>query len=264
MTWLANYLLEHNPNKPRIVMPEHLQLSSADGCADDDDDFAPYIAAEAAAEAELNAAATRIQSTVRGRQTRAATAQRRAAAAAAREAAREAAALAPGCVEAAPCKSRVPPVADPLPERVAAPLAAEVTLAMIKPDAVAAGCADQICAEIEAAGFTILHRNQRRMDQAAVVQFYGEHVGKPFFPTLARFMTSGPVWALALRKEGAIGAWRSLMGPTNSTRAADEAPQSLRARFGTGEKFQGAGGQGLGGSGCDEFGDCPSPAHLSP
>lgn len=32
---------------------------------------------------------------------------------------------------------------------------------------------------------------------------------------------------------GAIASWRALIGPTNSDKARADAPQSLRARFGT-------------------------------
>ena len=65
------------------------------------------------------------------------------------------------------------------------------------------------------------------------MQFYGEHEGKPFFETLIGFMTSGHVTALCLSKEDAIKGWRALMGPTNSLKAREEAPTSLRALFGT-------------------------------
>jgi hypothetical protein len=39
------------------------------------------------------------------------------------------------------------------------------------------------------------------------VQFYKEHIGRPFFEGLVGFMTSGPAIALALRKENAIKDW---------------------------------------------------------
>lgn len=55
-------------------------------------------------------------------------------------------------------------------------------------------------------------------------QFYGEHAGKPFFPGLVSFMTSGPIWALVLERPGAIYEWRALMGPTNTLVARKEAP----------------------------------------
>jgi nucleoside-diphosphate kinase len=41
------------------------------------------------------------------------------------------------------------------------------------------------------------------------------------------------VIALALERENAIKGWRDLQGPTNSIKAVEEAPNSLRARFGT-------------------------------
>jgi len=63
--------------------------------------------------------------------------------------------------------------------------------------------------------------------------FYGEHKGRPFFAGLVEFMTSGPIWALVLTKPGAIKAWRALMGPTSTEKAKAEAPDTLRALFGT-------------------------------
>ena len=46
-------------------------------------------------------------------------------------------------------------------------------------------------------------------------------------------MTSGPVIALCLAKVDAIKGWRELMGPTDSNKARESAPKSLRALFGT-------------------------------
>ena len=56
-------------------------------------------------------------------------------------------------------------------------------------------------------------------------EFYGEHKGKPFFPNLVNFMTSGPIWALVLAKPGAILAWREFMGPTNTQAARAKDPR---------------------------------------
>ena len=66
-----------------------------------------------------------------------------------------------------------------------------------------------------------------------VEQFYEEHKSKSFFPQLKKFMTSGPVVALAVGGRDAIAAWRGLCGPTATAKAKAEAPSSLRARFGT-------------------------------
>ena len=93
---------------------------------------------------------------------------------------------------------------------------------------------DAIKELIAAEGFTILNERQYQMTPDEAERFYKEHTGKPFFGKLIAFMTSGETVALQLQKEGAIAAWRALCGPTNSEAARADAPESLRARFGTG------------------------------
>lgn len=109
----------------------------------------------------------------------------------------------------------------------------ESTLAMIKPDAVAAGEAERIMGQIEQQGFKILQKRFYQLSEEQAKQFYAEHVHKTFFPRLLDFMTSGPIWALELEMNGAIAAWRAMMGPTISTLAKDTAPMTLRSQFGT-------------------------------
>ena len=46
-------------------------------------------------------------------------------------------------------------------------------------------------------------------------------------------MTSGPIFALKLRRENGISAWRTLMGPTNAEVAKKDFPKSIRALYGT-------------------------------
>mmetsp|Transcript_25647 Transcript_25647/g.87840 ORF Transcript_25647/g.87840 Transcript_25647/m.87840 type:complete len:358 (-) Transcript_25647:91-1164(-) len=109
----------------------------------------------------------------------------------------------------------------------------EKTYAMIKPDAVSSGNADSIMQLIEANGFTILAKQKVKMSKEKAGMFYAEHVGKPFYEKLTGFMSRGPVWALALAKDNAIEDWRALMGPTNSDKAREEKPGSIRAIYGT-------------------------------
>lgn len=63
--------------------------------------------------------------------------------------------------------------------------------------------------------------------------FYGEHIGKPFFPNLQEFITSDVVTGMELISPNAIQKWRAFIGPTNTQKAKEEAPNSLRALFGT-------------------------------
>ena len=55
--------------------------------------------------------------------------------------------------------------------------------------------------------------------------FYSEHYGKKFFPSLVAFMASAPIVAMVLAKENAIQHWRELIGPTNSSVAKETQPE---------------------------------------
>ena len=100
----------------------------------------------------------------------------------------------------------------------------------------------EILARIAKEGFRIVAQKILHLSKAEAESFYAEHAGRPFFDALTTHMSSGPTVALVLEKEGAIGAWRALMGATNSlvARAAaeaahplDESLWPLRAAFGT-------------------------------
>jgi len=104
---------------------------------------------------------------------------------------------------------------------------------MIKPDAVAAGDSEKIIELIQKNGFTVVAHKKYELSKEKAEEFYAEHAGKPFFDGLVSFMTSGPIVALVLAKDNAIAEWRKLMGPTNSAKARLEAPESIRALFGT-------------------------------
>ena len=107
------------------------------------------------------------------------------------------------------------------------------TFALIKPDAVAKGSVPQILSAIADANLVVVSMKVISMTDQAVEGFYREHYGKPFFPALKRLMTSGPAVALILESTDAVARWRKAMGPTNSETARIEAPESIRARFGT-------------------------------
>jgi len=106
----------------------------------------------------------------------------------------------------------------------------ERTFAMIKPDAVAAGHTGAIIQLIEKNGFKIVGMRKELLPRETVEKFYAVHKERPFFGELVEFITSGPVVLLALEKEGAIKAWRDLMGATNPEEAAEG---TLRKLFGT-------------------------------
>ena len=107
----------------------------------------------------------------------------------------------------------------------------ERTFAIIKPDAVASGYVGQILAEIEKSGFRLVAMKLMHLSKSQAEGFYAVHKERPFFGDLVTFMTEGPVVAMILEKEGAIKAWRDLMGATNPANAEEG---TLRKRFGAG------------------------------
>mmetsp|Transcript_59505 Transcript_59505/g.141475 ORF Transcript_59505/g.141475 Transcript_59505/m.141475 type:complete len:374 (+) Transcript_59505:182-1303(+) len=107
----------------------------------------------------------------------------------------------------------------------------EKTLALIKPDAFLKS--GKILDAIARDGFRVGQMRSLKLSQADVEQFYAEHRGKPFYPNLVDFMSSGPIVALELVADGAVQKWRKLIGPTNTFTAQTEAPASLRAQFGS-------------------------------
>ena len=106
----------------------------------------------------------------------------------------------------------------------------ERTLAIIKPDAVAAGNSGKIIDKIEQSGFKIVGMKKIDLTKEKAEDFYAVHKEKPFFNDLVQFMISGSVVVMILEKESAIQAWRDLMGATDPQKAENE---TLRKTFGT-------------------------------
>jgi nucleoside-diphosphate kinase len=104
----------------------------------------------------------------------------------------------------------------------------ERTLAIVKPDAVAAGQTGEILAMIEKAGFRLVAIKKKRLTQAEAEGFYAVHKERPFFASLAKFMTEAPAVLMVLEAPHAIVKWRELMGATNPAHAAEG---TIRKRF---------------------------------
>jgi len=94
------------------------------------------------------------------------------------------------------------------------------TLAIIKPDAIASGKAGLILDHLQKAGFTMEASRLVRLTLPQAEAFYGVHKGRPFFPELVSFMTSGPCMPIALKREGAVAHLRTVIGATDPAEAA--------------------------------------------
>src|SRR4051812_10637990 len=113
--------------------------------------------------------------------------------------------------------------------RIYNPQVMERTFAIIKPDAVAARYTGRIVQRIEESGFTIRAMRLVHLSQKEAEGFYAVHRERPFFGSLAKFMSSGPCIVMALEAPDAIKKWRTLMGATDPAKAD---ANTLRKDFG--------------------------------
>jgi len=104
-----------------------------------------------------------------------------------------------------------------------------LTFGIIKPDAVRAGDTGSIIQRILDSGFKVRGLKLIHMSQTQAEGFYAVHRERPFFSGLTEFMSSAPCVVMALEKDGAVKAWRDLMGATDPAKA-DEG--TLRKEFG--------------------------------
>ena len=109
-------------------------------------------------------------------------------------------------------------------------MAIERTLSIVKPDAVAKNVVGQIWSRFESNGLSIVAAKMQRLTPEQAGGFYAEHEGRPFYPDLIAFMTSGPVTVQVLEGENAIAKNREIMGATNPVEAA---AGTIRADFAT-------------------------------
>ena len=104
-----------------------------------------------------------------------------------------------------------------------------LTFGIVKPDAVKAGKTGAIIQRILDDGFKIRGLKLIHMTRPQAEGFYAVHRERPFFSGLTEFMSSGPCVVMALEKEGAVKAWRDLMGATDPAKAD---AGTLRKEFG--------------------------------
>lgn len=104
----------------------------------------------------------------------------------------------------------------------------EQTLSIIKPDAVAENHIGAIIDKFEKQGLRIAALKKTRLSKEQVEQFYAVHKGRPFFPALTDFVSSGPVVIMVLEGDNAIAKNRTIMGATDPKEAASG---TIRAEF---------------------------------
>ena len=104
-----------------------------------------------------------------------------------------------------------------------------ITLTIIKPDAVKDGHTGAIIDQIIKAGFKVKAMKLKHLSEAEAGKFYEVHKERPFYNDLVKYMSSGPVVPMVLEKTDAITGFRTLIGATNPANA-DEG--TIRKNFG--------------------------------
>jgi len=103
------------------------------------------------------------------------------------------------------------------------------TFSIIKPDAVAGGKAGRILSLLEDNGFRVVALRMTKLSQSQAEGFYAVHRERPFFASLVKFMTEGPVIVMALERDDAVMKLREVMGATNPANAAEGTVRKLYA-----------------------------------
>lgn len=100
-------------------------------------------------------------------------------------------------------------------------MAGNRTFTMIKPEAVENGASGAILAKMEASGFRIVAMKKTRLSEERAGVFYEVHKERPFYGELVEYMSSGPIIAAILEKDKAVIEFRTLIGSTDPSEAAE-------------------------------------------
>lgn len=85
-----------------------------------------------------------------------------------------------------------------------------------------------ITCRFEDKGFTLRGLKLYTPPRELLEQHYGDLAGKPFFPSLMDYMTSGPVCCMAWEGKGVVATGRKMLGATNPL---ESAPGTIRGDF---------------------------------
>ena len=105
----------------------------------------------------------------------------------------------------------------------------DLTLSIIKPDAVKRNLTGEINSIIEKSGLKIVGQKMMLLSIEDAKNFYSVHKERAFYKELCDYMVSGPIVVQVLKGKNAIKKYRDLMGSTNPSNADDD---TIRKRYG--------------------------------
>jgi nucleoside-diphosphate kinase len=107
-------------------------------------------------------------------------------------------------------------------------MALQRTLVIVKPDGVQRGLVGPILSRLEARGLKIVGLKLVSVSSDLASRHYAEHLGKPFYEGLLRYITSAPVVVACVEGTSAVQMVRNTVGATNPLNAA---PGTIRADY---------------------------------
>ena len=108
------------------------------------------------------------------------------------------------------------------------PVPREQTFIMVKPDGVQRGLIGDILVRFERKGLKLVGAKMIQVDESTARRHYEEHIGKPFYEGLVKYITSGPVLVGVLEGDDAISVVRRIVGATDPKEAL---PGTIRGDF---------------------------------
>ncbi len=105
----------------------------------------------------------------------------------------------------------------------------ELTLLLIKPDAIERNLIGEILFQVERKRFQILDLKMVHLKAEDAKRFYQVHKDKSFFNDLIKFVSTGSVVAVLLKKENAVQDLRKLVGSTDPKKSNEG---TIRYTFG--------------------------------
>jgi nucleoside-diphosphate kinase len=104
----------------------------------------------------------------------------------------------------------------------------EITVVLLKPDAINRGLVGELIKRIEQKGLKIIGIKMLRLDKNITKEHYSHLTDKPFYKDLEAFMISSPIIAIAFQGPNAVEVVRNTIGATNPQKAM---PGTIRADF---------------------------------
>ena len=100
---------------------------------------------------------------------------------------------------------------------------------MIKPDGVQRGLVGEIVSRLEAKGLKLVAARFEVLPEPRVTEQYKEHLSKPFFPSLKKYIMGGPCFLMVWEGRNVVAIVRKVIGATNPQEAM---PGTVRGDFG--------------------------------